>query len=139
MDDLIGSKYENDLEHSIKSLDYLIGNFIEFLEKENLIENTAIFISADHSLPINKSLNYINNKLKNTDRSLYLISNKDINSEDEILQVHLPEPHRTPRARRTVQLQRVLPAHRPSPRHVCAAEHVGAPDAPAAAGGAQEG
>ena len=59
MDDLIGSKYGNDLEHSIKSLDYLIGNFIEFLEKENLIENTAIFISADHSLPINKSLNYI--------------------------------------------------------------------------------
>ena len=58
---------------------------------------------------------------------------------DQILQVHLPEPHRTPRARRTVQLQRVLPAHRPSPRHVCAAEHVGAPDAPAAAGGAQEG
>ncbi len=91
MDDLIGSKYGNDLEHSIKSLDYLIGNFIEFLEKENLIENTAIFISADHSLPINKSLNYINNKLKNTDRSLYLISNKDINSEDEILQVHLPK------------------------------------------------
>ena len=91
MDDLIGSKYGNDLEHSIKSLDYLIGNFIEFLDKENLIENTAIFISADHSLPINKSLNYINNKLKNTDRSLYLISNKDINSEDEILQVHLPK------------------------------------------------
>lgn len=90
MDKFIGRNYENDLEHSIKGLDYLIGDFIKYLERENLTENTAVFISADHSLPKNKSLNYINNKLKNKDRSLYIISNKDIMSDDK-LQIHLPK------------------------------------------------
>ena len=80
MHQFIGTNYDNNLEYSLKALDYLIGDFIKFLEKENLLENTAIFISPDHSLPKNKSINETNKKIRDNDRSLYLLSNKDIKS-----------------------------------------------------------
>ena len=37
MSALIGDNYDNDLEHSVKSLDYLIGDLIKFLEREKLL------------------------------------------------------------------------------------------------------
>ena len=89
MDQFIGTNYENNLEHSVEALDYLIGDFINFLEKENLLENTAIFISADHTLPKNKSINKTNKKILDKDRSLYLLSNKDIENNNESTQLEL--------------------------------------------------
>ena len=91
MDQFIGTNYENNLEHSIKALDYLIGDFIKFLEKEDLFKNTVIFISPDHTLPKNKSINKTNKKIKDKDRSLYLLSNKDINNNKELTQIELPK------------------------------------------------
>jgi len=38
----------SDLEFTVASLDYLIGDFISFLEKNNILENTTVYIFPDH-------------------------------------------------------------------------------------------
>ena len=91
MSKLIGNNYESDTEHAVKSLDYLIGDFINFLKKENLLENTAVFISPDHFFPNNKSLKNVYDKFDQNDRSLYLISNKKIISSGKKTQIELPK------------------------------------------------
>lgn len=91
MSEIIGDNYDNDLEHSVKSLDYLIGDLIKFLKKEKLLENTAIFIGPDHLLPNNKSIKDTYKKFNNNERSLYLISNKNFTSKKDQTQIEIPK------------------------------------------------
>ena len=91
MSALIGDNYDNDLEHSVKSLDYLIGDLIKFLKREKLLENTAVFIGPDHLLPNNKSIKETYKKFSDTERSLYLISNKDFPSSITQTQIEIPK------------------------------------------------
>lgn len=76
----------NTLEFSIKSVDYLIGDFLEYLEKKDLLEETAIFIYPDHLAmgPV-KSDN---------ERAIYFLSNMPILNEKyinkEITQMDFP-------------------------------------------------
>ena len=82
----------NNLEHSVRSLDHLIGDFFNFLVKENILKNTVLFISPDHLLPNNKSLNETIKKINVPDRSLYLISSKELDINDnKYFQINLPK------------------------------------------------
>lgn len=84
MNDIIGNNFDNNIEHAVKALDYHIGNFVKFLKDEKLLENTAIFIGPDHFFPKNKSLNKVNKKIDYPERSLFIISNKDIQTDSQI-------------------------------------------------------
>ncbi|MDM8564606.1 hypothetical protein QUF74_03040, partial [Candidatus Halobeggiatoa sp. HSG11] len=88
------SKRKNNLKFSISAVDYLLNNFITYLKKENLFENTAIFIFPDHTLMGNSGT--IINKLKTSKRQLYLITNvsEDIlpkKTTDTLYQIDLPK------------------------------------------------
>jgi len=61
------------LEFSVASLDYMLGDFINFLKDEKILDNTAIFIFPDHLLMGNK--NKVLNKLKKNPRQLFLLTN----------------------------------------------------------------
>ena len=92
MTEIIGDKFENNLEHSVKSLDYLIGDFVNFLKNEDLLENTVLFIAPDHMLPSNRSIKDTYKKFGKTERSLYLISNKEfISSKQKNTQIEIPK------------------------------------------------
>ena len=45
MSQFISTGFENNLEHSVLSLDYLIRDFFNFLDEENLLENTVIILT----------------------------------------------------------------------------------------------
>ena len=86
-------KRDSNLEFSVSAVDYLINDFIGYLKKENLYDNTAIFIFPDHLL-MGKSGDEIE-KLKTSKRQLYLITNiseKDLpkKTSDNIYQIDLP-------------------------------------------------
>lgn len=89
MTPIIGDNYKNDVEHAVKSLDYLVGDFIDFLENEGILKNTSVFIIPDHFFPKNKSLKQINDKINKTERSLYIISNNDIISHKDPSQLDI--------------------------------------------------
>lgn len=92
MTQFIGNNYDNNLEHSVKSLDYLIGDFVSFLKKQNILDNTILFIAPDHMLPDNKSIKETYKKFKNSERYLYLISNKEfISNNKEKIQIEIPK------------------------------------------------
>ena len=92
MSELIGDNYENNLEHAVKSLDYLIGDFVSFLKKESILENTVLFIAPDHMLPNNRSIKETYQKFENSERSLYLISNKEFISNNKVkTQIETPK------------------------------------------------
>ena len=69
MENHLESKNSN-LEFMVASVDFMVGKFIKFLENENVLENTIIFIFPDH-LKMGDP-NIFNEK---KERSLYLISN----------------------------------------------------------------
>ena len=92
MDQVINYKADNNMQHAIKSLDFHIGDFVKFLKNENLLSNTAIFIAPDHLFPSNKSLQNLINHKKNSDNSLYLISNKKfVTEKNKVFQLELPK------------------------------------------------
>jgi len=72
MKNLVTEK-DNSLEFSVASLDYLMGDFITFLENEKILDNTAIFIFPDHLLMGSK--NKTLDKLKQSPRQLFLLTN----------------------------------------------------------------
>ncbi len=80
------------LELMASATDYLIGDLMEFLENEQMLSNTVFFIYPDHLLMGNKS-----RVLEDFDeRSLYLLTNADINKIDypvseEIYQIDIPK------------------------------------------------
>ena len=79
--------FRNPLYFPIQSVDYLIGDFINFLKSIDDLENTVIFIVPDHRMMGNEA----DKLLKDIDnnRDLFLISNKKIKSKT-ISQTKLP-------------------------------------------------
>jgi hypothetical protein len=63
-------KRTTDLEFMVSALDYMIGDFIDYLEANNLLENTVVYIFPDHLKMGDPSI------FENTgERGLYLLSN----------------------------------------------------------------
>ena len=78
MDNLINKNFQNELEHAVLSLDYLLKDFFDFIEDENLDKNTLIILTPDHLLPNNIGAKDTLKKINKQNRSLYIISNKKI-------------------------------------------------------------
>lgn len=81
---------KNDLEFMIAAVDFMIGDFVHFLEQKNILENTTIFIFPDHLKMGDPTI------FKNKKRELFLLSNLDhktlkINLDKKIYQIDLPE------------------------------------------------
>ena len=68
------------LEFSIAALDYLLGDFIEYLESEDLLDDTGVFIFPDHEL---MGRGQLVKELEKSERKLYLISNVEKSSLGE--------------------------------------------------------
>lgn len=84
--ELVIPPQKTDLEFTIATLDYLVGDFIAYLKKNNLLKNTAIFIFPDHLKMGDPE------PLNNTgERALYLITNAQniAPNEDELYQIDL--------------------------------------------------
>lgn len=79
------------LEFMVASVDHMIGEFMEFLRKENVLENTTVYIFPDHLKMGDPSI------FEGTgERNLYLLTNAlnenlKIDSTQEIYQIDLPE------------------------------------------------
>lgn len=86
-------KRENDLEFSVSAVDYLVGDFVSYLEMNGFLEDTSIYIFPDHVL-MGRSGEVID-KLIKTERQLYLITNEEeekfsIKNEDYLYQIDIP-------------------------------------------------
>ena len=86
-------KRKNAIEFSAAAVDYLINDFISYLKKSNLYENTAIFIFPDHLMMGSGSS--VHKKLNKLPRKLYLLTNIEEEkftkkTTDEIYQIDLP-------------------------------------------------
>ena len=83
------SKKNSDLEFMAASVDYMIEDFITHLKKNNLLENTAVFIFPDHLKMGNPKM------FKNTgNRGLYLITNtkkSSLEMPEKLYQIDLPK------------------------------------------------
>jgi len=90
MESFVSSK-NSELEFMVAAVDYMIGDFISFLNKKNILENTVIYIFPDHLKMLDPSM------FNDTgDRGLYLITNANkeklsINSLNELYQIDLPK------------------------------------------------
>jgi len=85
---------DSSLEFCVASIDYLIGDFIKFLEEKNLLKNSAVFIFPDHTLMGHGSK--VHEILNKTERGIYLITNikKDNFSkktEQTLYQIDIPK------------------------------------------------
>lgn len=67
-------KENNDLETAVKSTDYLVKDFIQYLDSIGILSNTAIFIYPDHTFYGEKNI-FIH---KDEPRSLWLMSNMQL-------------------------------------------------------------
>lgn len=93
MEEII-SKRGDSLEFSVMAVDYLIKDFINFLKKEDLYDNTAIFIFPDHLFMGNTGVEV--EKLKRNKRQLYLLTNINETElpkkiDDILYQIDLPK------------------------------------------------
>ncbi|MCF4102112.1 sulfatase-like hydrolase/transferase [Gillisia sp. M10.2A] len=85
------SKKNSDIEFTVASIDYLMGDFIEFLKSEDLLTNTVVYIYPDH-LKMGDP-----NMFKDSgERSLFIISNSNNelinqNKSTPIYQIDLPK------------------------------------------------
>jgi glycerophosphoryl diester phosphodiesterase len=87
MESVIPRKNSN-LEFMVASLDYLIGDFISFLQKNMIMENTTIYLFPDHLKMGDPSI------FKDLgERGLYLITNSGMikESNETIYQIDLPK------------------------------------------------
>lgn len=66
------SDFKNEIDYSVMSTDYLVSDFIKFLEKKNLLQNTVFYIYPDHQMM--GQGNHIL-KLNEFGRELYFITN----------------------------------------------------------------
>jgi glycerophosphoryl diester phosphodiesterase len=87
------SKQKSELEFMVAAVDYLIGDFIDFLKSEGTFSNTAIFILPDHLL-MGTTAPVLRNFSK--DRRLYLITNikeelLSFKTKDSLYQIDLPK------------------------------------------------
>lgn len=85
------TKKNSNFEFMISAVDYLVGDFINFLKDENLLEDTIVFIYPDH-LKMGGASMLDSSK----DRGLYLLTNASVdslnlNSGEKTYQVDLPK------------------------------------------------
>ncbi len=82
------SKKDSDLEFMVAALDYLVGDFIQFLQNNDFLENTVIYLFPDHLKMGDSSM--FNNSGK---RGLYLLTNSKMTqvSGNTISQIDLPK------------------------------------------------
>lgn len=88
MESVISPK-NTDLEFTVASLDYLIGDFISFLEKQDILKNTTIYIFPDHLKMGDPSI-----FMNLGERSLYCITNSKFFVKETSLplyQIDLPK------------------------------------------------
>lgn len=74
------------VEYAIKTIDYLIGDFIKFLKDQPSYKDTVIYIIPDHTIMGSEEMTPVVKKLKNTERKLWMLtnsSNKLLNSKSE--------------------------------------------------------
>ncbi|MDH5765774.1 MAG: sulfatase-like hydrolase/transferase [Gammaproteobacteria bacterium] len=86
-------KRKDGIEFAVGAVDYLLNDFINFLKDQNLYGNTAIYIFPDHLLMGSGSS--VHEKLKKSDRMLYLLTNIDEGylpkkTTDKLYQIDLP-------------------------------------------------
>ncbi|WP_055445246.1 sulfatase-like hydrolase/transferase [Lacinutrix himadriensis] len=88
------SKKETDFEFMIASVDFMIQDFIKFLDTKGILENTTFYIFPDH-LIMGNSINVLE-KMDKENRSLFLLSNANkenlstIKASQAIEQIDLP-------------------------------------------------
>ncbi len=92
MEKFISNK-NNDLEFSVAAVDFLVGDFINYLKEKNLLENTSVYIFPDHTLM--GSTGVVLDKLRKSKRQIYLITNAKSNTlkkdtNKTIYQIDLP-------------------------------------------------
>lgn len=89
------SKKDSDFEFTIASVDFMVQDFIKFLDAKGILENTTFYIFPDHLLMGNSA--EILNKIDKENRSLFLLSNADksnlksVNGNQSIEQIDLPK------------------------------------------------
>jgi phosphoglycerol transferase MdoB-like AlkP superfamily enzyme len=87
------AKQSSNLEFTVASLDYNLGQFMTYLKQAGLMENTVIYIFPDHQM-----MGYgtdVIAKLSQKPRGLYLITNADTvslgkSTADTVFQIDLP-------------------------------------------------
>lgn len=82
------SPKENDLEFMVAALDYLVGDFINYLKKEDLLSNTVIYIYPDH-LKMGSPISFDDIGA----RSLYVLtnaSNEHLKDTNNLYQIDIP-------------------------------------------------
>lgn len=82
------SPKRNDLEFMVAALDYLVGDFVSYLKKEQLLENTVIYIYPDH-LKMGSPISFDDVQK----RSLYVLTNARKNllqNTDSLYQSDIP-------------------------------------------------
>jgi len=78
------------LEFMIAAVDHMVGDFVSYLESNNLLENTTIFIMPDHLKMGDPSMFH-----EEKERGLYVISNSDLKTSttdpsNNLYQIDLP-------------------------------------------------
>ena len=82
------SPKESDLEFMVAALDYLVGDFIAYLKRENLLSNTVIYIYPDH-LKMGSPISFDDIGT----RSLYVLTNakkEHLKNTDDLYQIDIP-------------------------------------------------
>ncbi|QRM87842.1 sulfatase-like hydrolase/transferase [Lacinutrix sp. WUR7] len=88
------SKKESDFEFMVASVDFMIQDFIKFLDTKGILENTTFYIFPDH-LIMGNSINVLD-KMDKENRSLFLLTNANrdnlsaIEANQPIEQIDLP-------------------------------------------------
>lgn len=88
-------KQKTDLEFMVAATDYHIGDLMKFLKKENLLENTVVYLFPDHLLMGTGIESDVINRFPNP-RSLFLITNAPKNkfsysTTKNIYQIDIPK------------------------------------------------
>ena len=75
------------MDFSLASLDWLLADFIKFIEKEDKLNNTAILILGDHLIMGDEKTTPVIKRLNASERRIFLLSNRSIGNlgpHDEI-------------------------------------------------------
>lgn len=82
------SKKKNDYDFMLASVDYMVGDFVKFLDNKKLLENTVVYIFPDHLKMGDPSIFEYPEE-----RGLYVLSNSSFNNNKgiPIFQIDLPK------------------------------------------------